>query len=361
LSMINSVSIIDPYSNNTVNLISSTQYPYNTMNSILPLMNTSIIRSGCLRPNAQYILRVSNNQTTNGQQPYNDFSFTSGTLGSYTNIVVDPPLSVSFGATSFVNAQIQNIPYQANNFSNPTINCPSNLQNGVYNPATQSTYNPQGQVVYNPNTQTYTTVGTTPAYATTTWGDQTIVPTNFGNYNLQKNALGTYYLVSNLDPRDVRTVKFVQNETASGGLVFIPAESGTNSYSSQWYITTYAQDYTPALQSCKSYLEKFITDNSSLSKQVSAANIDYIRGWIASYKTDMDQKTFIMSGYFHCKTKTSELVQGLAAVNITYPPFSITEPSPTLNMSKFSRVSFTPEEYQRAISGQIYTSFNGTP
>jgi hypothetical protein len=360
LSMITNVAIIDTATNNTVNLVSSNQYPQNTMGSVLPLMNTAIYRSGCLKPNSQYILRVSNNQSANSQMPYTDTAFTTGTVGSYTNIELTPPLSVSFGGTSFVNLSIQNLAYQPGNFAMPTINCPSNYQNGIYNPSTQTTYNPNTQVVYNPNTGTYTTVGTTPTYGTTTWGDQNFNPANFGNYNLQKNPLGTYYLVSNLNPSDVRPIKFVQNNDGIGGLAFVSAESGISSYSSQWYITTYTEDFTPSLQSCISYLQKFITDNNSISPthQVSATNIQYIRDWITEYQSNISEKTKIMPNYYLCKRRTNELVQGLASNGITYPAFNTNEPSPTLNMTKFSRVNFTPEEYQLAITGQVYTSFS---
>jgi len=241
------VAIVDSQTNNSVTLASSAStIGYNL-----------VYRSGCLRPNSQYILRVSTNQILANMLPYQDFPFVTAGIGSYTDITVQPPTSIAYGGSSLANTQVQNILLTSRPADLPIMNCPSS---------------------YNPVTQT----GNWPTNGTTIWGNQTVSATDFSNYKVVlDNTKTTYYLQSNINPlNDYRKITFVENKAGTGGLAFVPAESG-NTTSSQYYATTYTRS-----------------------------------------------------------ASTSSGVQ----VNI--------------NLTKFSRVNFTPSEYASAVSSKTIENFN---
>lgn len=263
-----SVSIIDPLTNNAIDLAENSPAFNNNISPVL----SQILRNGCLRPNSNYILRVNSNQqyyfNRYQQNPSNDTPFRTGTYGTYTEITIAPPASVYYGGTNLAAVSAQILPLQ--NANQISITCPS-----TYNASTGMAGYPIPGAAYN-QTSVY---GTQSPYGTTTWADPTVNPTNFGNYHVEQNQTKTgYFLVSNVNMYDQRQIKFVKNSSSNGGLAFVPAESGNfaSSYSSQWYATTYTKDTA-------------------------------------------------------------------GQVNV--------------NLTKFSRVNFSLEEYQQAVSGQPYTHF----
>ena len=253
------ISLVDVATGNSVTIASA-----NAQTNLGAYSPTSqIYRSGCLKPNNQYILRIYGvQQTIPNQLPGQDFPFTTPSIGSYVDMSIAPPLSINYGGSHYANVITQNLISQ--NSAQLGFTCPS-----AYNSTTQTSSWPT------PNTgQTNPTTSS----GTTIWTDQVINPTNFGNYHLENKSPSGYFVVSNINSFDQRQVTFVQSNNSLGGLAFVPAEStitGSSGYSSQWYVTTY-------------------TRNGS---------------------------------------------------------------TPTLDLSRLTKVNFTPTQYQQAVSGQVLNSF----
>lgn len=338
------VALIDSSTGNSMTLSSSnpsTTYAFNAS-------TTPIYRSGCVKPNNQYILRVSSNQQlVTGQQPYQDFQFVSPGVGSYVNVNIQPPMSLSYGGSNIANVSIQNL---MQNNTQLGINCPS-----TYNNATQTSAWPVPGV-YTPNTGSYTGQ---PPYGTTTWSDPTVNPINFGNYHVDQNQQQTaYFLVSNINMYEQRQIKFVENSSGSGGLAFVPADSsvGTAGYSAQWYVTTYTRDINSQISKCTAYIGKL----QALSQYQTLTT---------TIKNDITQNLSVINAGNQDTAKTrlntcnalqQSLVNNLrtANPNITIPPMdSAPSIAPTINLSQLARVNFTPDQYSQAVSGQVLNSF----
>ncbi|MFH1855585.1 MAG: hypothetical protein ABH810_04255, partial [bacterium] len=197
--------------------------------------------------------------------------------------------------------------------------------------------------------------GTTGAYGTTTWADPTINTLNFGSYEVQQNAYRTgYFLVNKTVLNDARIIQFVENDSGSGGLAFVSAQSGTltgSQSAGQWYVTTYTRNISTHVNSCKTYLGKLIAlpEFKGLTEELQT---NY-RNQINTISSVTDTK----AQYKTCISLKNDLSLKLSNLGASTPAFEVPKTDVNVNISKFYRVNLSPSEYANAISGKVLTTF----
>jgi len=338
------ILLIDTTTGSSVSVTSSNP-SYTNSSLYLPTANL-ITQTGCLKPNTPYILRIMNNSTGNysiigtNYSPYQDYNFTSPGAGYYVDVTVQPSLAINYGSASYANVMIQNYPI-SNSITTLGINCPSS-------------YN---QTVYDPNTGTYTNLPYS-TNGTTTWTDQVVNPTNFGNYHVEQNSLKNgYYLVSSINPNETRQFTFIENGSGTGGLAFVPASSSIasgSSYSSQWYVTTYTRDINNDVSKCTSYVNNLKT-SASYSK-LDSQQQSYVTQVLNSISASQDAKANLNT----CVNLRDALIASLKTADSSFVAPALDASStgdPDIDISKFTRVNFTPQEYQSAVAGEVLATF----
>jgi len=337
------VQIIDLSTSSVVSLINSqTPYGYSN-NSYTTNLNfyNSINRYGCLKSNSPYILRIVQSPLGSFSSNTNqDYPFRSSSYGTITQINIQ---NITTGIISSpITPNIQNVPQ--GNIQIP-INCPAS-----YNPQTQTTSWPSPN--YNPGYQ-YPS-GQTP-YGTTTWADPTVNTLNFGSYEVQQSDQRSgYFLVNKAVFNDARIIQFVENDSGSGGLAFVSAQSGilTGSQSAgQWYVTTYTRNISTHVNSCKIYLGK-LTALAEFKELTTDLQTNY-RNQINTIGSATDPK----AQYKTCMSIKNKLGTELEGKGASLPNFEYPSTDVNVNISKFYRVNLSPSEYARAISGQVLTTF----
>ncbi len=318
--------IIDPVLGNEVSLSN-----YNNPNlSNLGIGNiyASTTKYACIRPAQNYILRlIYQNNAFSVNQNNQDYNFQSAPLGGLTKIDISEQQIMAFvgGASTIATPQIQNL--STAGYSLP-INCPGSYNNnGTFNGATS------------------------------TWGDQSINGLQ-GNYSVQHSSYSDqYFLVNNNVYNDARPITFVENNAGDGGLAFVPAQSG-NLYSptyssSQWYVTTYTRNISAFVSTCRSYINSLMTKTefTNLDATLQATSKANYQNMTSSTLSNKEKLSLCLS------TKTL-LASGYQALSVAIPAMDSTETQVNVDTSKFTRVNFNPEEYKRAVAGQVLQNFN---
>ncbi|MFH1910115.1 MAG: hypothetical protein ABIJ72_02950, partial [bacterium] len=336
------VQIVDLSTSSVVSLVNS-QTPYGYSNNSYTTNSNfynSINRYGCLKPNSPYILRIVQSPLGGFSSNTNqDYPFQSSSYGTITQINIQ---NITTGIiASPITPNIQNIPLGSIQIP---INCPSS-----YNPTTQTASWPTAPY------GTPSPYGTTGAYGTTTWADPTINTLNFGSYEVQQNAYRTgYFLVNKTVLNDARIIQFVENDSGSGGLAFVSAQSGTltgSQSAGQWYVTTYTRNISTHVNSCKTYLGKLIAlpEFKGLTEELQT---NY-RNQINTISSVTDTK----AQYKTCISLKNDLSLKLSNLGASTPAFEVPKTDVNVNISKFYRVNLSPSEYANAISGKVLTTF----
>ena len=332
------IQIVDPQTSSVVSLLSANNSATST-NSYLGIYPT-LNRYGCLKQNQTYILRVISSSSTAGvNNPAQEYQFQSATLGNYTLLSATEQqigLSIIGNNPTSINPQVQNLPLQNVNIP---ITCPTS-----YNGVNQTSSWP-------------TTLTQNGANGTTTWSDQTFNPASFGNYHVEKPTdRAGYFLVSNISYTDTRPITFVENNSGEGGLAFVPAQSGNlySSYgSSQWYVTTYTRNIQEQVSKCKSYLDTLVkmTQFTTLTAAIQSTIKNDI-STIAVTSSDTAKSRLTL-----CNKDKAQLVSSYQSQGATIPAFAETSTNPTLNLTKLTRVNFSPQEYATVVAGEPLQDF----